>query len=84
MPIPSLSIHGLLPAGVYDCTVQEIEDTFGWNEHRKHLLDRFKDCLENKIRSRFPEEPVYFDGSFVTDKEDPGDIDIVLEMQHSS
>ena len=79
MPIPALDEHGLLPAGVHECSVQEIADRFGWNPHRQDLLRRLSNCLEREIRSRFS-EPVYVNGSFVTDKEVPEDVDVVLDM----
>ena len=82
MPIPPLNSNGLLPEGVHDCTIPEIERSFGWNDHRNQLLQRFKDCVSSEIRPKFP-DPLYFDGSFVTDKDTPLDIDIVLELTSS-
>ena len=40
-------------------------------------------CLATEIRPIFS-EPIYFDGSFVTDKELPDDIDMFLEFNSSS
>lgn len=79
MPIPDLNTHGLLPTGVHDCTIPEIETSFGWNSHRVGLLEGFKDFLTKEINGKFA-CPVYFDGSFVTDKDEPEDIDVVLEL----
>lgn len=83
MPIPAFDEHGLLPAGVHECSAQEIADRFGWNPHRQELLRRLSDCLVREIRSRF-NEPVYVDGSFVTDKEVPEDVDVVLDMTRAT
>ena len=82
MPIPALDLHGLLPQGTHDCTLQEIEDAFAWNDDRRLLLQKFRDCLAQEIRPRFT-EPIYFDGSFVTDKEQPNDIDMALDLTAS-
>ena len=79
MPIPSLDNHGLLPSGVYDCTLQEIGDVFATNKHRGRLFDNLLSCLRNEIRPIF-DSPIYINGSFVTDKEHPEDIDIAVEL----
>jgi hypothetical protein len=83
MPIPIFNSHGLLPQGIHDCTVSEIEERLTWNLHRTELFLKFKKCLENEVEPRFP-NPVFFDGSYVTNKEYPEDIDIVLDLRQSS
>lgn len=83
MPIPALNEHGLLPAGVHDCTVEEVQASFGWNEHRRQLTEGFTQFLRDEIHDEFG-SPVYADGSFVTDKERPNDIDVVLDLHHGS
>ena len=83
MPIPSLNSHGLLPSGVFDCTLGEIDAIFAWNSHRKGLLKDFEACWTGEIRANFS-EPLYFNGSFVTDKEQPDDIDVVLDLCQAS
>ena len=60
-----------------------IAAAFAWNEHRQDLLDKFKACLLREIRPKFA-EPLIFDGSYVTDKEQPDDIDVVLDLQAAS
>jgi len=79
LPIPKLNKNGLLPTGIHDCSIAEIEEVFCWNSHRLDLLGKFRSCFAREIRSQFL-EPVYFDGSFVTDKDTPDDIDLVLEL----
>ena len=56
---------------------------FGWNSHRLELFADFKLCLIQEIRPIFF-EPIYFDGSYVTDKAIPDDIDMFLEFEKSS
>ena len=83
MGIPTLDEHGLLPAGVHDSTLAEIEAAFAWNPHRQRLYREFAACLEHELRPRFS-APVYVDGSFVTDAESPNDIDVVINVNQAS
>ena len=73
MAIPSLNA-GELPTGIHLTTLEEIEFAFGrQNNRRKVLLSGLK-----KATQMFREAGVRFilvDGSFVTDKEEPADVD---------
>ena len=83
MPIPELNQNGLLPCGVHDCTLVEIADFFGINAHRRRLCRNFVTCLEREIRPVFV-YPILVDGSFVTDKDEPEDVDVVLDLKETS
>ena len=83
MSIPALDGHGLLPVGIHDCSVEEMQASFGWNEHRRKLICGFTLFLSQEIFGVF-DYPVYADGSFVTDKKCPDDIDVVLELRGAS
>ena len=83
MPIPGLNQNGLLPRGVHDCTLDEIAGSFAGNPHRKRLFQNLVACLEQEIRPVFV-HPIFVDGSFVTDKDDPEDVDIVLDLKEAS
>ena len=83
MPIPNLDKHGLLPPGVHDCTLEEIGRIFGGNVYRKELFQYFLDCLRVEIRPVF-DDPIYINGSFVTYKEIPYDIDVVLDLRNTT
>jgi hypothetical protein len=83
MPIPTLEPSGLLPTGVHECSLADISAQFTWNEHRSGLFDRFVSFLHAELKPQFP-YPVYFDGSFVTDKELPDDTDVVLDLAHAT
>lgn len=83
MSIPTLNDHGLLPAGIHDCSVEDMQASFGWNEHRRKLICGFSQFLSNEISGVF-DYPVYADGSFVTDEKCPNDIDVVLELRGAS
>ena len=72
--------HGLLPEGIHDCTFDEAEARFG----RFHQSDR-RPQLWAKFREFFYEAQatgliaaILLNGSFVTDKPDPNDIDLIL------
>lgn len=83
MPIPVLTSLGLLPAGIYDCSTEEITERFVWNDHRRELFDKFELFATTQLRPMFP-EPIFLDGSFVTDKLRPSDTDVVLDCSASS
>ena len=78
--IPKFDDYGRLPEGIHDCTLQEIKTRFGWNDHRQKLVKGLIDCVQNEIRPKF-QESVIVDGSFVTNKPEPEDVDIVLNLQ---
>ncbi len=79
MPIPTLESNGLLPTGIHECSLSDISDQFTWNDHRSSLFTRFVRFLEAELKPKFP-YPIFFDGSFVTDKELPDDTDVVLDL----
>ena len=64
---------GLLPPGVHWATWEEIADRFGGNKRRQELLAGLREALENLRDAGC--QTVYINGSFVTDKEEPGDFD---------
>lgn len=80
MPIPDFDSTGLLPAGIHDCTLQEMQLRFAWNTHRTGLYGKLQTFMTSELRQRFP-DPVYCNGSFVTDKDLPEDTDIVLDLR---
>ncbi len=80
MAIPDFDEHGLLPAGVHECSMADVARQLGWNSHRRSLVNRLHVFIANEIRPDFP-DPVDVDGSFVTDKEKPEDVDVVLAPQ---
>jgi hypothetical protein len=64
---------GRLPPGVHDATLKEIRDKLGWGRRRKNLVDGLEMAL--RLMGNCGIQRVYVDGSFVTDKDRPGDID---------
>jgi hypothetical protein len=62
-----------LPPGIHDATFPEIEKKFVTNPHRRKLFEGFRQATDALRRAGC--STVYLDGSFVTEKERPGDFD---------
>lgn len=75
-----LGPDGLLPPGTHDATMSEIELQFGPNPHRRNLIQQLRRLVALARRLGFVRE-IYVDGSFVTGRTDPNDIDIVLGIE---
>lgn len=67
----------VLPPGIHDATVVEIEERFATNTARKRLFDGLFRAL-SALRSAGC-KLVYLDGSFVSGKPTPGDFDACWE-----
>jgi hypothetical protein len=80
MAIPDLTTAGLLPRGVHQATLEEVRLSFGSRTPRRVVLfNKLVGFIElAKTFTLF--KAIHIDGSFVTDKDDPGDIDAVLEL----
>jgi hypothetical protein len=78
--IPAADDHGLLPKGVWDCTLGEIESVFAWNLHRQGLVMGLRRFLAEQWAPLGIACPIYVDGSFVRGKSAPSDVDIVLDL----
>lgn len=73
MPIPILK-NGMLPAGEHLATLDEVEHTFGsQNDQRRYLMRGLRSACEMFRAANV--DRIWVDGSFVTDKEEPNDID---------
>jgi len=71
-----VNINGIwkvLPTGIHDATLKEIEQRFATNEKRRTLFEGFKKGVDSLRRAGCKE--VFLDGSFVSDKPNPGDFD---------
>lgn len=78
--IPDLDEHGLLPAGVHDCTLDDIAASYCWNNHRQGLFNNFKRFLAAEWHPTGIACPLYIDGSFTRSKPHPEDIDVVMDL----
>jgi hypothetical protein len=80
MPIPDLDAEGLLPAGLHECVMAEIAERFGQFsscDRRPKLYGQLVEYVRELAKAKLVSR-IVVDGSFVTGKPDPGDIDMVL------
>ncbi len=83
MPIPPLLDAGLLPDGIHECTVDEIIDRFGVfqeSDQRPRLARELLAYVE-EIRAAGVGKYLVVDGSFVTGKAHPEDVDLLLVLR---
>lgn len=75
--IPALTGDGMLPPGSHEATVEEVRRRFGTgNRTRTRLMRGLQAVL--RMAGMAGASLLYLDGSFVTDKKEPGDWDAVL------
>ena len=77
--IPRFESSGELPPGIHLATWQEVTARFGWNEHRRRLLDGLRRGIDALRLAGCA--TVYIDGSFVTAREMPNDFDACWDIQ---
>ena len=85
MPFPNLNEQGLLPPGIYDCSLEEIGERFGTfqsTDRRPRLYEKLQ-AFVRQVRSINLAIAVIVNGSFVTSKVDPDDIDLILVLPSS-
>ena len=83
MPIPALNSDGFLPTGIFDCSLAEVRDRFGSfqvSDTRPRLFARLEALVAEMQRGAMFEE-LLVDGSFVTAKPAPNDIDLVAVLR---
>ncbi len=83
MPIPALNVDGLLPPGVHDCPLAEVRARFGsfqGSDVRQRLFARLEELVAGMTRSGLF-EALLVDGSFITAKPAPNDIDLVAVLR---
>lgn len=85
MPIPSFDRFGLLPSGIHECTIKEVEVDLAWNDDRRRLTTLLQEFIAVELAPRFTViPPVVLDGSYVSQKASPSNINLVLELSHLS
>ncbi|MDD2586306.1 MAG: hypothetical protein PHT79_02260 [Syntrophomonadaceae bacterium] len=67
-----------LPKGEYKCTIKEMEESFLFSDRRKMLWKLFKDFTYRLTTLGITPDAVLVNGSFVTKRTDPGDVDFVF------
>ena len=77
--IPPLDHRGLLPPGRHSCADwNELSDRFAFNDHRDKLLRRVMEFVRDRLTLLATGLDLVIGGSFLTDKVQPGDIDLVV------
>jgi hypothetical protein len=83
MPLPEFNKVGDLPPGVHEASLAEVVARFGGGSvQRQAVTARLTRIHELALRSGAADRLMVF-GSYVTDKPDPNDIDVVLVMRDS-
>ncbi|MFU8886790.1 MAG: DUF6932 family protein [Cyanobacteriota bacterium] len=81
MPIPAFDRFGLLPGGIHECTIKEVEVDLAWNDERRRLTALLQEFIAVELTPRFTTvPPVVLDGSYVSQKASPNNINLVLEL----
>ena len=71
--IPAPNAIGELPPGMHTATLEEVEAVFVTTPRRRHLFEGLRRAVQNLSAAGV--RRVFIDGSFVTTKADPNDID---------
>lgn len=84
--IPEFNERGVLPDGIYPCDADAFEERFvaefSTSEAREEHCDGFKKLRSEIIQKVLLPVTQWVDGSFVTNKENPGDIDVVTFVDY--
>ena len=67
----------VLPPGIHNATLEDIKDKFTFSSRRKRLYQGL--CKATTALRKAGCTKIYLDGSFVTEKENPGDYDVCWE-----
>jgi hypothetical protein len=82
MPIPPLNSNGLLPVGLHEATLYDLRRQFGVfqeTDRRIQLFGRLDELVGALQRSKLF-VALIIDGSFVTAKPQPEDIDLIVVL----
>ena len=83
MPVPEFTDRGVLPEGVHLCTLLEAQQALCTNDQRAQIWEGLLGFLEWALQLPTP-TALLIDGSYVTDKPRPGDVDIVVDLTSCS
>ena len=75
--IPAFNENGYLPAGIHHATVQEVRERFGTGSEQREAQAQSLEWLIPLCR-RAGITRLLINGSFVTDRLEPNDVDCVL------
>lgn len=80
MTIPALDARGLLPKGIHDASLRDVQVAFCFNAYREQL---WHDVLRGLIQENIPQSnafPLFIAGSFLSDKPTPSDIEMAIQL----
>lgn len=81
MPLPALTESGDLPPGVHQATLSEVMSRFGLGAaQRQTATARLQRIHDLATSTGFLDRLIVF-GSYVTDKTEPNDVDVILVMR---
>jgi hypothetical protein len=72
--IPDFDTNGNLPIGIHEATLEEFKEHFAINLIRLDLFEKLKHVIF--LLNRFNCRAIFIDGSYVTSKINPNDIDM--------
>jgi hypothetical protein len=78
--IPEFEDNGLLPPGIHWSTIDEVKSRLCFSQRRIELVEGLERALASLKSSGC--ETVYIDGSFSTNKTNPGDIDVCWDTKN--
>ena len=84
MPIPPLTPEGYLPEGVYDCALPEVEERFSYFGRAGRRITLFEQLASYffEIRQAGGVLALVLDGSYISAKTEPNDIDLIVALEH--
>lgn len=82
MPIPEFDADGFLPDGIHDCSWAELRNRFGSfqrSDRRAHLYLQLEE-FASELRTLGHPFILLVNGSFVTSRPEPNDVDFILVL----
>ncbi|MBI4771506.1 MAG: hypothetical protein HY784_14125 [Chloroflexi bacterium] len=79
--IPAFQEDGFLPPGLHLATLQEIEARFATTPRRRELFGRLQRFVE--LARHASARRMFLNGSYVTAKPEPGDVDVVIWLSET-
>jgi hypothetical protein len=76
--LPDFDQNGNLPPGEHACTWTAFTQHFAWNTHRAIMIGGLRAALTSLHTCGC--QTAWIDGSFTTDKDKPGDIDVCYDI----
>jgi len=77
--IPEFTEKGYLPEGYHKITLKEFKDKFSKNKKRQSIMKAYEKHLKEILNTKIATDH-WVNGSFVTDKKEPNDIDLLTEF----